>query len=294
MARLGKVATARQAQLNDGRRLGFAEYGDPTGKAVFMMHDLPGTRLYRHPDDSIINKLGIRLIGVDRPGIGLSTRKPNRSLLAFADDIALLAQGLNIDRFSVLGHSAGAPYALACAYKLSEQVSRCAIVGALPPMDNPQGFQAINSNFARLYQLAATMPGVLRLFMRGFWWLDIRRASDYYIRELVFSMPPVDRQIMNHPALLSLMKQMWEEIRQSGSDGYVDEMIALTGSWGFKLDDISVPVDIWWGESDTFTAPLIARKMAEFIPNHSLHIEAGAGHLMLFSHWQAILQQLLD
>ena len=31
MPKLAQVATARQAQLQDGRRLGFAEYGEPDG-----------------------------------------------------------------------------------------------------------------------------------------------------------------------------------------------------------------------------------------------------------------------
>ena len=40
MARLAQVATARQAQLQDGRRLGFAQFGDADGRPVITFHDL--------------------------------------------------------------------------------------------------------------------------------------------------------------------------------------------------------------------------------------------------------------
>ena len=40
MVRLAQVATARQAQLQDGRRLGFAQYGEPEGIPVIMFHDV--------------------------------------------------------------------------------------------------------------------------------------------------------------------------------------------------------------------------------------------------------------
>ena len=103
MARLAQVATARQAQLQDGRRLGFAQFGDAEGAPVIVFHDLWGNRNIRHPDDSILARLGIRLIGIDRPGYGMSTRKRDRSIMDVVDDVMLLSKALQLDRFAVLG-----------------------------------------------------------------------------------------------------------------------------------------------------------------------------------------------
>ena len=155
MPKLAQVATARQAQLKDGRRLGFAEFGDPSGTPVILFHDLWGNRTLRHPDDTILNRLGVRLIGVDRPGYGMSTRKPGRGLMDVVDDVMLLSKALQLERFSVLGYSAGGPYALACAYRFPEIVRSCAVVSSLPPMDNPMGFQAIHPYYAKILQLPA-------------------------------------------------------------------------------------------------------------------------------------------
>ena len=293
MAKLAQVATARQAQLKDGRRLGFAEYGDPSGRPVFLFHDLWGNRTLRHPDDNMLKQMGIRLIGFDRPGYGMSTRKPNHNFMDVVDDTMMLAKGLNINQFSVLGYSAGAPYALACAYRFPEIVTRCAIVSSLPPMDDLQGFQAVNANYARLFQLAQNMEPAFRLLMRGFFWFDARREPDYYVKELTDSMPVVDKTIMNNPIMFNNRRAMWDDIRQNGSDAFVDEMTTLVKSWGFRLQSVTVPVDIWWGESDTMSAPIVGKRMAEFIPNSTLHLEPRAGHLILFSHWQAILESLI-
>ena len=70
--------------LRDGRRLGYAEYGDPDGKPVFFFHGLPGSRRQRHPDNSIAIKLGARIIAIDRPGYGLSDFQQGRTIAGLA------------------------------------------------------------------------------------------------------------------------------------------------------------------------------------------------------------------
>ena len=293
MAKLAQVATARQAQLKDGRRLGFAEFGDPSGKPVIIFHDLWGNRTMRHPDDNILKQLGIRLIGIDRPGYGVSTRKPNRTIMDVVDDTMLLASGLNLKQFAVLGYSAGAPYALACAYRFPDIVTHCAVVSSLPPMDDPHGFQAVNPRYSRLFQLAKNMEPFYRLLMRGFFWIDGRRKPEYFIRELMASMPLVDQQIMGNPLVFHQRSTMWENIQTNGSEAFVDEMVTLVKSWGFRLQSVQIPVDIWWGESDTFSAPMVAKRMADFIPNAKVHLVPQAGHLVLYSQWQGILESLI-
>ncbi len=293
MAKLAQVATARQAQLQDGRRLGFVEYGDPEGKPVILFHDLLGNRNLRHPDDSILVRLGIRLIGVDRPGYGISTRKPSRSLMDVVDDVMLLSKALQLENFAVLGYSAGGPYALACAYRFPQIVQSCAVVGSLPPLDHPQGFRALHAFYGRLFQLASGNEPLFRLLLRGFFWFDAQRSSDHYLRELAGFLSPVDQEIMRNIDLFNSRREMWESIQRAGSDHLADEIVTLTKPWGYHLQSIRVPVDIWWGEADVFCAPIVGKRMADLIPKSRLQLEPQAGHLMLFSHWQEILQTLV-
>ena len=103
MNNVTKLLSDNIVQLPDGRSLAYAEYGDPTGFPVFLFHGLPGTRLSwglipDHPFPP-----GLRIIAPDRPGYGKSDPKHGRTMLDWPDDIASLADELNLEQFAVVG-----------------------------------------------------------------------------------------------------------------------------------------------------------------------------------------------
>jgi pimeloyl-ACP methyl ester carboxylesterase len=106
-------STARTIRLRDGRRLGYAEWGD--------LHGWPGSRVEGRLGDGPAKVKGVRMIALDRPGMGLSDYQRRRSLVDWPDDVIQVAVALGLDRFAVLGISGGTPYAAACAWKLSER-----------------------------------------------------------------------------------------------------------------------------------------------------------------------------
>jgi pimeloyl-ACP methyl ester carboxylesterase len=108
--------------LEDGRQLGFAEFGAPKGRPVFHFHGSGSSRLERPSSESMLVQTGIRFISVDRPGHGLSDYLPHRRLTDWPRDVRQLAGHLGVDAFHVEGYSAGGPHALACAHQLPEQV----------------------------------------------------------------------------------------------------------------------------------------------------------------------------
>src|SRR4051812_41374355 len=98
------AAPGRTIPLPDGRHLGIYEHGDPTGRPLLLFHGLGACRLMRHPDESIARRLGVRVIGVDRPGLGFSDRQPGRNLLDWPTDVSDLADALALERFAVMGN----------------------------------------------------------------------------------------------------------------------------------------------------------------------------------------------
>ncbi len=106
--------------MPDGRRIGYAEYGVRGGTPILHFHGLPGGRFY-DLDPAALRTAGAWMFTLERPGIGLSDPKPDRTLLDWADDVAAFADHVGIDRFAVLRTSAGAPYALAAAHVLGGQ-----------------------------------------------------------------------------------------------------------------------------------------------------------------------------
>ncbi|MEJ2386166.1 MAG: alpha/beta hydrolase, partial [Chromatiaceae bacterium] len=120
--------------LPDGRRVACSEYGDPAGRPVVYCHGFPSSRheaLLLH-DNAVAE--GARVIAIDRPGYGDSDYQPGRAILDWPADVAAVADQLELERFSVIGVSGGGPYALACAARLPERLSACALVCALGPI----------------------------------------------------------------------------------------------------------------------------------------------------------------
>ena len=107
----------------NSKKIGVHEYGDKNGFPVFYFHGFPGSRqdgkIFEF--DKTASNLKIRLICLDRPGIGLSDFNKKRKLLDWPILVSSVADSLNIKEFSVLGLSGGGPYALACAYSIPER-----------------------------------------------------------------------------------------------------------------------------------------------------------------------------
>ncbi|KAL1306978.1 hypothetical protein AAFC00_005611 [Neodothiora populina] len=105
----------------DGRIITFSEVGDPAGAAVIVCVGMGLTRFVTAFYDDLAATLGLRLITLDRPGVGESEPYPERERvgpLSWPDDVLAVTQHLRITRFSLLAHSAGAIYALATALTL--------------------------------------------------------------------------------------------------------------------------------------------------------------------------------
>jgi pimeloyl-ACP methyl ester carboxylesterase len=80
-------------------------------------------------------------------------------------------------------------------------------------------------------------------------------------------------------------------VRQ-GDAGWVDDVLALTRSWGFELGSIGVPVRLWQGELDRLVPRAHAEYLARKIPGAELEVVPGAGH-RLDDHHAAIMRWLV-
>src|SRR5262245_15848002 len=113
--------------LQDGQTVGLARYGHPDGTPVLFFHGFAGSRLQVHPDQALAERHRVQVLALDRPGIGLSTRQPGRRVIDWVDDVRQVADAIGLDRFRILGWSAGGPHALACAYSMPDRVLAVAL-----------------------------------------------------------------------------------------------------------------------------------------------------------------------
>ncbi|KAK5018795.1 hypothetical protein LTR39_000777, partial [Cryomyces antarcticus] len=136
-----------------GRVISFSEVGDPNGSAVFVCVGMGLTRYVTAFYDELACTLKLRLITLDRPGVGASEPHADRSgtPLSWPEDILAICEHLEIRTFSILAHSAGAIYALATALRFPHLIrGRVHLLAPwIPPSQmSPIGYGATNPNAA--------------------------------------------------------------------------------------------------------------------------------------------------
>ena len=271
--------------LADGRALAYCEWGDPTGSPVLLVHGAPGSRLLC-PDEDATAAAGVRLLTVDRPGYGGSAARPDPSLLGWADDVQALADRLGLDRFAVVGFSAGGGYALACAAWMPERVSAVGLACCEGPYDEvPAAWQEdltpeertlverIRRDYAAARQAVAEHVG---------WYRDPDTIWEW-------EPPAVDVPILARADVREALSQMFREGARQGVAGLVGDWIAQSLPWGFAFADLKLPVVVWHGELDHLVRPAHAHYLSAVLPNSRLVLYPQDGHLLLLQHWEDLL-----
>ncbi|GAB7338777.1 hypothetical protein MBLNU457_5485t1 [Dothideomycetes sp. NU457] len=147
-----------------GRKIAFAEVGDPNGAVVFVCVGMGLTRFVSTFYDELASTLKLRLITPDRPGVGGSEPHPERERhgpLTWHQDVAAICSKLDITEFSLLAHSAGAIYALATALVLPHYVR--GKVHLLAPWIPPSQFQSYSNRVGTDLMPVGNLPRSQRL-----------------------------------------------------------------------------------------------------------------------------------
>jgi pimeloyl-ACP methyl ester carboxylesterase len=275
--------------LPDGRTLAYELGGDPGGVPVMFQHGTGDSRLARHPDDTLTAGLGVRLITVDRPGVGGSTPKKGRTLLDWAPDAAALADALGLAQFAVAGWSGGGPHALAIAHALGDRVTRVALASPLAPFDQPGNRDLVeNKDLRMIWKLshAKVLVGAAS-----------KVESRYYRKHLagfvdhIGDDAPADKPVLSDPVLRPMFEAEMGEALAQGGVGVLDDMWAFM-DWGFRPEDVRQHVELFFGDSDEILSPAMGQQLAARLPDCASHTWAGFGHYGVFAHWREFIASL--
>lgn len=274
----GAANEQRVVRLPDGRSLGYAEFGDSEGAPVFVLHGNPGSRLdILYAGRSLLAQLPARVIAPDRPGIGLSSPQQGRTLADWAQDLDALADALGVGQYCVLGASTGGPYALACARFRPQRIAAVGLMSSIGPPDAPAETRPGGS--AGLYfRLARLSPWLLRTQL----WLMAQGLRDpqRMIKSAMGTLPAPDQAYLSQPEVQEAFLATLAVALRSGPGLALDATLAAR-PWGFRLEDIPLPVTLWHGEADRNAPIATARYLAQAIPQSSLRTFAGEGHFSL-------------
>ncbi len=269
-------------QLRDGRTLAYAEYGTPGGRVLLYFHGGADSRLEARVLAAQAKKMGIRLIGIDRPGMGQSQFQKRRCLLDWPNDVMELADHLEVERFAVLGVSGGGPYALACAYKIPDRLLACGI--AAGEWHPPHAFSS----------LAALLPWLL-LPIVGYFFRDEEHARSSLLR-FTKSWSEADRHCLAQPAIRDLFVASLVEAFAQGTKGPAYDGMVVRRPWGFKLEAITLPaLYLWHGEQDKDVPVAAGRAIANQLVQCKATYYPNDGHFsLLVNHGEEMITTLLS
>jgi pimeloyl-ACP methyl ester carboxylesterase len=281
--------------VGDDRQIGFAEFGDPQGRAVFWLHGTPGARRQIPMEARVYaEQRQIRLIGVDRPGIGSSTPYQYDTVFAFADDLRTIADTLGIDKFEVIGLSGGGPYTLACAAAMPDRVVAAGVLGGVAPV---RGADAIGGGVSTLISAAAPVVELagapLRLAASTLIRL-IRPVAEPALYAYARISPEADRQLLVRPEFKAMfLDDLLNGSRKQLAAPFAD-VVVFARDWGFRLEEVKVPVRWWHGDRDHIVPFEHGQHVVSRLPDAQLTHLPGESHLAGLGRAEEILGTMIE
>ncbi|QDT75143.1 alpha/beta fold hydrolase [Lacipirellula limnantheis] len=275
-----------QVRLPGGRRIGYAEYGDRSGPLVFYFHGTPGSRVEAGLIAEEATAAGIRLVALERPGIGLSDYQAGRQILNWPADVASAAQALGYGgtSFGIVGLSGGAPYALACVRCMPERLTHVAVVSGHTPLC-PSGAPAGEQD--KLIAWVGRRPRLATLAFRVAG-NQLRKHPKFVLHKVAASWAESDRQlILCNAEYYAAFNQTLLEATRCGPAGIVADVTLLGSDWGFRLRALPpAAVSFWQGGCDPIAPPAMGHYFQQNVAGSELTIDPRAGHLTMLK-WHA-------
>jgi pimeloyl-ACP methyl ester carboxylesterase len=277
--------------LPDGRNLNYGIYGDrdASNRTFFYHHGFPGTHAEAAALDEPARRRHVRLICINRPGMGGSTFQPDRRLLDWPKDLLAVADHLAVDRFAVIGTSGGGPYAMACYHQIPR--SRCVgagiIAGLWPGSLGLDGMLMQNKVLFWTAQWSTWLiEKAVNLSMGpALWDHEHPERLQQEIDKMYQNRPGPDRDAWNSNDLARVvLLDSFRQALRDGSRGMAWETYMLGSDWGFKLEDIKVEkgtLVTWHGELDVNVPCAMAKKAAVILDGMDLRVSPEDAHLSI-------------
>ncbi len=280
MSDVRRPALEGTVAVRGDRRLSFAEYGSRRGPVIVWMHGTPGSRRQIPVEArAYAEEHGIRLIGLDRPGIGSSTPHLYPNILDWTRDLELLLETLAIDSLRLIGLSGGGPYALAAGAALGARVHGIGVLGGVAPTC---GVDAVDGGPIQLAVQLAPLLSVARVPLGVALTQSIRLARplagpalDLYAAV----QPPGDKRLLSRPEFKAMFLDDLLNGSRFQTSAPINDLLLLTRHWGFDAADVAVPVRWWHGNDDHIVPLRHGAHVVDRLPDATLSIIDGESHL---------------
>ncbi len=283
-------------RVGRNRTLGFAEFGDPAGRLVLWHHGTPGARRQIPLGGRrAAERLGLRLVCVERPGVGDSTDHRYGCVRDWAQDAAAVADHLGHEELAVVGLSGGGPYALACAHELPHRVAVVGLLGSVAPVAGPDAAPG-----SSIVALATRFQGILdplRSLLGPALWLGMQPlmpvAHPAY-RVYASRMPEGDQKVFADPEIEAMFIDDIVHASRRRFGAIVHDAALFGRPWGFDLGDIDVPVYWWHGDADNIVPIAHAEHSVALLRSCEYTVRPTESHLGGFAATDVVLETLAN
>jgi len=295
MAIPAPLANGELFTLSNGQSLYYAIYGDSEATAtIFFHHGLPGSRLEASILSEPARRHRLRIISVDRPGMGRSTFQPGYRLLDWPAMLLALTHHLQVDRFAVFGVSGGAPYAFACLHEIPK--AQCVGGGILAGVYPPNlGWTGMVMPTRALFTVGAWTPWLVEKtldYVLGALAKDVEHPEklERFLEGTFDTRPECDRAVWdaNTADIRPMLVQDSMEAMRSGCKGAAWETYLAANDWGFRLEDISASkagqLVMWHGALDANWPAAMAQKAQKLMEGAELRISETDGHVSILAN----------
>jgi len=280
-------------RLSDGRLLTFVETGPSDGVPVIYCHGAIGSPLRDSVDlGPITERLKVRHIAVNRPGFGGADLACGRTVTAFADDLAALADALQLDTFFLVGVSAGGPYTLAAAHGLRQRVIRAAVCSSLSPLCAPHRTPGMPLRIRLGLTALAAVPQTARRV--GDALLPIlHRHPGLLHRVIAAHAAPTERARLAEADERHAAGASFLSATAYGVGGMIEDYLTYSRGWGFRPEDVQPEIQVWHGGLDPLVPVEHALQLAASLPACRVFVDPDEGHHFFRRRLEEIMTVLL-
>ena len=268
--------------LSDGRTLEVFVGGAEDGVPLVYHNGTPSSGHPYGPFLDLAAERGLRLVTYSRAGYSSSTRKPGRAVGDIAGDVSAILDRLGAPLCYTMGWSGGGPHALACAALLPDRVvATASVAGVAPyPAEGIDWMAGMGVENHAEFGAAMADPDQLQRFLEheGSWVATV--TADRVAADFGDLVSDVDRSAITG----DFAEWLAVGFRESVSDGiwgWFDDDLAFIKPWGFELEAISRPVDIWQGRQDRMVPFAHGQWLSQHVASAAAYLLPEHGHLSL-------------
>jgi len=291
LASASSLVPGARLRLPDGRSMAWSDSGDPQGWPVVFCHAFFQGQHDRPPDDGVLKSLGLRLLIPDRPGCGDSDHHPHGKVDDWPVDVAHLLAYLGIDQFSVLSWSVGTPYALALVQHFGDRVRALMLATPVMPLREVADLRYYSPKSRLILMVALFTPSLVPAMVRTMA-KSVKKDVFAAIEAFLMAAPPAEATLLSNPWFISQRARV--ALREAKRDPEViaqECMLPLRG-WTLGLPAPTIPCKIWHGDADPEIHWHAAQALSKALGGVPMNLVPGAGHHLIWCHWQSILQDL--